>query len=82
MLCQNRTILYGLIVLFSLTTVPAFADYDISEIIDSSGDGAGNSLDGSEGLTVDSAQNVYVVGKTSNNVFKITPAGVITEISE
>ena len=45
---QNRTILYGLIVLFSLTAVSAFADYDISEIIDSSGDGAGNSLVGTE----------------------------------
>ena len=32
------------------------------------------------GIVVDSAGNVYVTGNRSFNAFKITPAGVITQI--
>jgi len=49
-------------------------------IIDSSGDGAGHPLAGARGLALDSAGNLYVAGATSDNVFKITPLGVITQI--
>ncbi len=52
----------------------------ITEIIDGTGDGGGNVLDGSWGVAVDDSGNVYVSGKKSNNAFKITPGGVITEI--
>ena len=52
----------------------------ITQIIDSTGDGAGNGLDTPIGIAVDSAGNAYVTGLFSNNVFMITPAGVITEI--
>ncbi|MCG8404940.1 MAG: SBBP repeat-containing protein [Phycisphaerales bacterium] len=51
----------------------------ITEIIDATGDGGIGLVDPS-GIIVDSAGNAYVVGQTGNNAFKITPAGVITEI--
>ena len=50
------------------------------EIIDSTGDGAGNLLDGPNRVATDSSGNVFVTGLSSNNVFKITPGGTITEI--
>lgn len=53
----------------------------ITEIIDETGDGAGNPLSGSAEVAVDPATgNVYVAGFKSQNVFEITPGGVITEI--
>ena len=52
----------------------------ITEIIDATGDGAGNILDGPFGIAVDAAGIVYVTGAFSDNAFKITPAGVITQI--
>jgi uncharacterized protein YjiK len=59
---------------------PSHAQYVITEIIDSTGDGAGNALDLPWGIAVDSNGNVYVAGEDSDNVFKITPGGTITEI--
>ena len=55
----------------------------ITEIIDATGDGGGNILEGPILIAVDGAENVYVVGGDSDgwgNAFKITPGGVITEI--
>ena len=52
----------------------------ITQIIDVTGDGAGNTLSGSRGIAVDGAGNVYVTGADSDNAFKITPAGLITKI--
>ena len=52
----------------------------ITEIIDSTGDGAGNTLNQPFGVAVDGSGNVYVAGFSSSNAFKITPGGVITEI--
>jgi hypothetical protein len=52
----------------------------ITQIIDSTGDGTGNSLSRSQGIVVDSSGNVYVAGFGNSNAFKITPGGVITEI--
>ena len=49
------------------------------EIIDSTGDGS-NAIDGSGSVATDLSGNVFVAGFLSDNVFKITPAGVITEI--
>jgi len=50
------------------------------EIIDSTGDGSGNTLDLPIGVATDSSGNVFVAGVISDNVFKITPGGTITEI--
>ncbi len=46
----------------------------ITEIIDATGDGAGNGLNGTGDIAVDAAGNVYLTGEFSNNAFKITPA--------
>ena len=51
----------------------------ITEIIDSAGDGA-NGLANPFDIAVDAVGNVYVAGAGSNNAFKITPGGTITEI--
>ena len=50
------------------------------EIIDSTGDGGGNTLDSPRGVAVDTTGNVYVIGFSTDNAFKITPGGTITEI--
>ncbi len=47
----------------------------ISEIIDGTGAGGGKILGGADGVAVDSAGNVYVVGNLTDNVFRITPSG-------
>ena len=56
------------------------APITISEIINSTGDGAGNGLSNATSIAVDSSLNVYVAGESSSNAFKITPDGVISEI--
>ncbi len=66
--------------LSSLVSVRASAQYVVREIIDSTGDGAGNSLDLPIGIARDAWGNTYVIGEYSANAFKITPSGVITEI--
>ena len=48
----------------------------ITEIIDSTGDGAGNTLGSPRRIAVDDAGNAYVTGAGSDNVFKI--GGVFT----
>jgi hypothetical protein len=65
--------------------VDAFVDdmiarvFWITQIIDETGDGAGNWLQSPFDIAVDGDGNVYVPAH-SKNVFKITPGGVITEI--
>ena len=67
-----------------LLLAPMAAEAQITEIIDPTGDGAGNPLDApprtSGGTVVDGSGNVYVTGSLSHNAFKITPGGTITEI--
>ncbi|MEE8170496.1 MAG: SBBP repeat-containing protein [Phycisphaerae bacterium] len=70
----------ALFVAFGVGSGSAEGQYVITEIIDSTGDGAGNGLDVPEGIAVDGAGNVYVTGFGRHNAFKITPAGVITQI--
>ncbi len=64
----------------ALLPVTVMAQGVITEIIDGSGDGAGNTLSVPVGVAVDGAGNVYVAGRDSDNAFRITPAGTITEI--
>ena len=52
----------------------------ITEIIDATGDGAGNTLDSLDGVAVDASGNVYVAANLSDNAFQITPGGTITQI--
>ncbi len=56
------------------------AGQTITQLIDATGDGGGNTLDRPRGITVDAAGNVYVAGYTTHNAFKIEPDGTITEI--
>ena len=49
------------------------------QLMDTSGDGT-NPLACAVGIAVDGSDNVFVVGNVSDNVFKITPAGVATQV--
>ncbi|MCP3981216.1 MAG: hypothetical protein GY716_18100 [bacterium] len=51
----------------------------ITQIIDSTGDGMGNPVNGGFYIAVDAAGNVYFGATVSDNVFRITPGGVVTE---
>ena len=53
---------------------PPYGAANATEIIDATGDGAGNGLSGTEGIAVDASGHVYVAGEFSNNAFKISPA--------
>ncbi len=57
-------------------------DGHVSILIDFDGDGAGNTLRNANGLAIDAAGNVYVAGSGSDNVFKVTPGGAISEIAD
>ncbi len=48
----------------------------ITEVIDASGDGAGNGIRFPQGIAVDAARNAYLTGSFSGNAFKITAGGV------
>ncbi|MCP3938114.1 MAG: hypothetical protein GY708_22435, partial [Actinomycetia bacterium] len=51
-----------------------------TQILDSTGDGAGNTLGFPHHVATDTGGNLYVVGFNSRNVFKVEPLGAITEI--
>ena len=52
----------------------------ITQIIDTTGDGTGNTLNAPCGVAVDGSGNVFIAGLMSDNAFKVTPGGVITQI--
>jgi hypothetical protein len=52
----------------------------VSQVLDSTGDGEANGLDVGLAIVADSSDNIFVTGVRSNNVLKITPAGVVSEI--
>ena len=72
----------AILVVCALGSDRATAQFIITEIIDRTGSGgqAGNRLGFPTGIAVDAAGNAYVVGSSTDNAFKITPAGVITKI--
>ncbi len=51
----------------------------ITEIINATGDGV-HALTEASRIAVDDLGNAYVIGETSDNAFKITPDGVVTQI--
>ena len=53
----------------------------ITEIIDASGDGAGNTLDGALSVAVDGAGRLYVTGEHSDNVLQITPFPILCGVA-
>jgi len=59
---------------------PSAGAQTTTEFIDATGDGAGIALDQPVGIAVDGSKNSYVCGAESNNVLRITPSGVVTEI--
>ena len=52
----------------------------VTEIIDSSANGLGNTLSNPDGVATDASGNVYVTGTNSDNAFRIAPDGTITRI--
>ncbi len=68
------------ILLSILPATAAGAQLTITEIIDETGDGQGHLLQDAAGLALDASGNVYVVGNSTGNMFRIAPDGVITEI--
>ena len=65
---------WSLIIVAILTAAPTMGRA-VTEIIDSTGDGAGNQLIDTIAVAVDGSGNVYVTGGISDNAFKITPGG-------
>jgi hypothetical protein len=64
------------LVLLLVALLPAAAGaVAITQIIDRTGDGATNTLDGAAGVAVDGWGNVYVVGASTRNAFRIDPNG-------
>jgi hypothetical protein len=79
---MTRRLDWLVIVLIPLVAsiAPSLGHAQITQIIDSTGDGGGNTLAGPFGIAVDASGNAFVGGAATSNVFKITSGGVITEI--
>ena len=71
--CRRAPVLYftlAAILVASALGPGQAAAQTITEIIDATGDGAGNILNAAWGIAVDAAGNAYVAGLTSDNAFK------------
>jgi len=75
-------IIVGIFITLMLLAAPALQaqSFQIHVLINANGDGSGNPLSSVGGITADESGNVFVAGALSNNAFRITPEGVITEI--
>ncbi len=70
-ICSRSARLWWLLAAAVLRTAPEVWASEITEIIDETGDGAGNPPYGPRGVAVDSSGSVYVSGHLSDNVFRI-----------
>ena len=76
-----RRRLFATLACVATLSAASTAQAQIVEIIDGSGDGSGsNVLRNPNDIALDDAGTVYVIGSVSNNAYKISPAGTITEI--
>jgi hypothetical protein len=78
--CLRRlSVAWGLLAAV-LILAPAVGHAQITQIVDSTGDGT-NGLDSpGQHAATDAAGNLYVTGFESDNAFKVTPGGTITQI--
>ena len=68
----GRAVVLVITVLGVIALLPGVAHpKTITEIIDSTGDGSGNTLSNAPGVAVDGSGNVYVTGRDSHNAFQI-----------
>ena len=78
---QISTLAKAAALLAAIASAPYSAESKtITQIIDSSGDGAGMALELPFGIAVGAAGDVYITGSLSDNVFHIDPNGTITQI--
>lgn len=75
-----RLLLAGCLTVLASNSPDVFAQYIITQIIDANGAGGINQLKLPSDVAVDADANAYVTGLESDNAFKITPAGVVSEI--
>ena len=61
------------------TSTPSPTVSNVTRILDATGDGT-HTVNTTRAIAVDTNHNVYVVAAASNNAFKITPAGTVTQI--
>ena len=75
-----RGVLLWVPILCSIAPIALATHPEITQILDFSGDGAGNSLLMPRPIALDPAGNLFVAGVFSDNVFRIAPNGLTTEI--
>jgi hypothetical protein len=68
---------YQALVALSFVLAAGAAAQTATKIIDSTGDGNGNTLGGAFDVAVDASGNVYVTGHYTNNAFKIAALSAV-----
>ena len=77
---QWRLFITVLLLFSCLIPTSTHAQFFVQEIVDSTGDGGGNTLSNPPGIAADANGNVFVTGLVSDNAFKIAPDGMVSEL--
>jgi hypothetical protein len=77
---MTRTIAIALVILAAAGLPRTTLAQTVVGVLGPEGDGAGNTVDISLGLAVDAAGNLYVASFRTDSVFRVTPAGAVSEI--